>query len=147
MYNLVTSKPQEGWSGQPKCSFKYTTLSVVPGYGVRGTESQVVENTVCGENGAWGPFLERPGNLTGPKSYFEMKVSSKEVSVMTSNEVHFVSLANNFTAQFSNLLKLPSGVENSLTGPVITGSFEKLTPGEKHGVWWKPRGLSGKHGA
>ena len=96
--------------------------------------------------GAWGPFLERPGNLTGPKSYFEMKVSRKVVSVMTSNEVHFVSLANNFTAQFSNLLKLPSGVENSLTGPVITGSFEKLAPGEKHGVWWKPRGLGGKHG-
>ena len=59
-----------------------------------------------------GPFLERPGNLTGPKSYFEMKVSRKVVSVMTSNEVHFVSLSNNFTVQFSNLLKLPSGVEN-----------------------------------
>ena len=26
---------------------------------------------------SWGPFLERPGNLTGPKSYFEIKVSRK----------------------------------------------------------------------
>ena len=42
------------------------------------------------------------------------------------------SLADNFTLQFSNLLKLPSGVagkQNSLTGPVIIGSFEKRAPG------------------
>ena len=32
--------------------------------------------------------------------------------VLTSNEVHFVSLADNFTVQFSNLLKLLSGMEN-----------------------------------
>ena len=60
---------------------------------------------------ARGPFLERPGNLTGPKAYFEIKVSRKVGSVMTSNEVQFVPLANNFTVQFSNLLKLPSGME------------------------------------
>ena len=57
----------------------------------------------------WGPFLERPGNLTGPKSYFEIEGSRKEGCVLTSNEVHFVSLANNFTVQF---LKLSSGMEN-----------------------------------
>ena len=55
-----------------------------------------------------GPFLESPGNLTGPKSYFEIKVSRKVGCVLTSNEVYFVSLAENFTVQFSNLLKLPS---------------------------------------
>ena len=59
-----------------------------------------------------GPFLERPGNLTGPKSYFEIKVSRKVGRVLTSNEVNFVSLADTFTVQFSNLLKLPSGMEN-----------------------------------
>ena len=59
----------------------------------------------------WGPFLERPGNLTGPKSYFEIKVSRKVGRVLTS-EVHFVSLADNFAVQLSNLLKLPSGMEN-----------------------------------
>ena len=58
------------------------------------------------------PFLERPGNLTGPKSYFKMEVSRKVGSVMTSNEVHFVSVADNLTVQFSNLLKLPSRMEN-----------------------------------
>ena len=31
---------------------------------------------------------------------------------MTFNEIHFVSLADNFTVQFSNLLKLSSGMEN-----------------------------------
>ena len=44
-----------------------------------------------------GPFLERPGNLTGPESYFWIKVSRKVGCVLSSNEVHFVSLANNST--------------------------------------------------
>ena len=59
-----------------------------------------------------GPFLEGPGNLTGPKKYFEIKVSRKVGRVLTSNEVNFVSLADTFTVQFSNLRKLPSGMEN-----------------------------------
>ena len=58
------------------------------------------------------PFLQRPGNLTGPESYFEIKASRKLGCVLTSHKVHFVSLANNFTIQFSNFLKLPSGMEN-----------------------------------
>ena len=57
-----------------------------------------------------GSFLERPGNLTGPKSYFK-SVSRKVGCVLTSNEVHFVSLADDFTVQLSNVLKLPSGME------------------------------------
>ena len=59
-----------------------------------------------------GPFLERPGNLTGPKSYFEIKFSRKVGCVLTFYEVHFVSLADNFTAQFSNILKLLSRMKN-----------------------------------
>ena len=59
-----------------------------------------------------GPFLERPGNFTCPKSYFEIEVSRKVGRVLTSNEVNFVSLADTFTVQFSNLLKLLSGMEN-----------------------------------
>ena len=61
---------------------------------------------------SWGPFLEGPGNLTGLKSYFEIKVSRKVGYVLTSNEVHFASLAGNFTIEFSKLLKLPPGMEN-----------------------------------
>ena len=45
----------------------------------------------------WGPFLERPGKLTGPVSYFEIEVSRKLGCVLVSNEHHFVSLAENFT--------------------------------------------------
>ena len=45
----------------------------------------------------WGSFLEAPGKLTGPVSYFEIGVSRKVGCVLTSNEVHFVSLAENFT--------------------------------------------------
>ena len=48
-------------------------------------------------NLARGPFLERPGKLTGPVSYFEIEVSRKGGCVLTSNEVYFVSLAENFT--------------------------------------------------
>ena len=59
-----------------------------------------------------GPFLERPGNLTGPKTYFEIKVSRRVGCVLTSIEVHFVSLADNLTVPFSKLLKLPSFMEN-----------------------------------
>ena len=54
-----------------------------------------------------GPFLEAPGKLTGPESEFEIKVSRKVGRVLTFDEVHFVSLADNFTVHFSNLLKLP----------------------------------------
>ena len=59
-----------------------------------------------------GPFFERPSNLTNPKSYFEIKFSRKVGCVLTSNEVHFVSLADNFTVQFSNHLKLLSRRKN-----------------------------------
>ena len=54
-----------------------------------------------------GPFLERPSNLMGPESDFDIRVSRKVGRVLTSDEVHFVSLADNLTVQFSNLLKLP----------------------------------------
>ena len=55
-------------------------------------------------SGTRGPFLKSPGNLTDQKSLFQIKVSRKVWCVLTSNEFHFVSLADNFTVQFSNLL-------------------------------------------
>ena len=56
---------------------------------------------------ALGPFLERPGNLPVPETDFDIKVSRTVRCFLTSDEVHFVSLVDNFTVQFSNLLKLP----------------------------------------
>ena len=61
---------------------------------------------------SWGSFLERPGNLTGLESDSGIKVLRKVGCVLASNKVHLVSLAYNFAVQFSNLLKLPSGMEN-----------------------------------
>ena len=72
----------------------------------------------------WGPFLERPGSLTGPKTDFDIKVSRKVGRVLTSDKVHFVSLADNFTVQFSNLLKLPlEWKTKQLNGP---GNYREL---------------------
>ena len=72
----------------------------------------------------WGPFLERPGNLAGPESDFDIKVSRKEGRVLTSDEVHFVSLADNFTVQFSNRLKIPLEWKTKLlNGP---GNYREL---------------------
>ena len=73
---------------------------------------------------SWDPFLGRPGNLTGPKSDFDFKVSRKVGRVLTSDEVHFVSLADNFTIQFSNLLKISLGWKTKqLNGP---GNYREL---------------------
>ena len=58
-----------------------------------------------------GPFLESPGKLTVQESDFEIKVSRKVGSVLTSNEAYVLSLADNFTAPFSKLLELPSLME------------------------------------
>ena len=71
-----------------------------------------------------GPFLERPGNLTGPESDFNIKVSRKVGCVLNSDEVHFVSLADTFTVQFSNLMKLPlEWKTKQLNGP---GNYREL---------------------
>ena len=53
-----------------------------------------------------GPVSQKTRNLTGPRSYFEIKVSRNVECVLTSIDVHFVSLADCFTVQFSNLLRL-----------------------------------------
>ena len=72
----------------------------------------------------WGPFLERPGNLPGPESDFDIKVSRKVGCVLTFDEVHFVSLADNFTVQVSNFLKLPLELKTKqLNGP---GNYREL---------------------
>ena len=63
----------------------------------RDTSFSRLDQALAG-NDTWGPFLERPGNLTGPKYYFEIEVLRKVGCVLTSNEVHFVFLADNFTA-------------------------------------------------
>ena len=47
--------------------------------------------------GSRARFSKDQGKLTGSVSYFEINVSRKVGCVLASNEVHFVSLAENFT--------------------------------------------------
>ena len=79
-----------------------------------------------------GPFLERPGNLTDPKTYFEIKVSRRVGCLLTSIEVSFDSLADTFTVPFSKLLNLPCLMENKtrqLNGPGNYRELRKTGPG------------------
>ena len=46
------------------------------------------------------------------RNHILKSVSRKVGCVLTSHEVHFVYLSDNFTVQFLNLLKVPSGMEN-----------------------------------
>ena len=77
-------------------------------------------------------FLESPGNLTGPESYFEIKVSRKVGCVLTSNKAHFVSLADNSTIFKTFETPIVNRKQKRLTGPVINGSFEKQAPDLEH---------------
>ena len=54
---------------------KQTTERVTIQGNVRATV--VLYARVCATCQFLGSFLERPGNLTGPESYFEIKVSRK----------------------------------------------------------------------
>ena len=58
------------------------------------------------------------------ESDFDIKVSRKVGCVLTFDEVHFVSLADNFTVQLSNFLKLPPEWKTKqLNGP---GNYREL---------------------
>ena len=84
---------------------------------------------------ARGPFLERPGNLPGPESGFDIKVSRKVGCVLTFDEVHFVSLADNFTVQLLNFLKLPlEWKTKQLNGP---GNYRVLRETGPRSLNWK----------
>ena len=76
-----------------------------------------------------GPFLERPGKLTGPVSYFEIEVSRKVGWVLTSNEVHFVSLVENFTVNFQKLWNSHLDWKTKqLNGPGNYREFRETSP-------------------
>ena len=81
-----------------------------------------------------GPVSQKTRYLNGPKIRFWNQNFKKVGCVLNSNKVHFVSSANNFTV--SIIFKafethICNGKQNSLTGPVITRSFEKRAPGHQ----------------
>lgn len=53
--------------------------------------------------GARGPFLETPGNLSGPKSSIHSEI--KRISNKASKLLHFISVIDSFILLDANLLK------------------------------------------
>ena len=55
---------------------------------------------------ARGPFLERPGNFSGPKANFEIKTCLIVAQFLAHKPVNSASLTDTFIVSFSRLLKL-----------------------------------------
>ena len=55
--------------------------------------------------GARGPFLETPGNLSGPKSSIHSEIKGLKARVLASKLLHFISLAGSFILLDASLLK------------------------------------------
>ena len=53
----------------------------------------------------WGPFLERPGNFTGPKSNIQIEIKRIRARVLARKLLHFVSLTDGFIMLDAKLLK------------------------------------------
>ena len=57
------------------------------------------------ETGPRGPFLESPGNFSGPKSNIQIEIWSIKGRVLASKLLHFVSLTDSFIMLDAKLLK------------------------------------------
>ena len=53
----------------------------------------------------WGPFLESPGNFTGPKSNIQIEIKRIRGWVLASKILSFVSLTDSFVMLDAKLLK------------------------------------------
>ena len=57
----------------------------------------------------WGPFLERPGNFSGPKAKFKIQTTSIVAQFLADHKpVNFASSTDSFIVFFGKLLKLCS---------------------------------------
>ena len=61
--------------------------------------------------GSWGPFLESPGNSSGPKSNIQIEVKRIRARVLASKLLRFVSLTDSFIMLDAKLLKPRSLME------------------------------------
>ena len=52
-----------------------------------------------------GPFLERPGNFSGPKSNIQVEIKRVRARFLAKKLLHFVSLTDNFIMLDAKLLK------------------------------------------
>ena len=60
---------------------------------------------LIGVSGTWGPFLESPGNFSGPKSDFPIEIHRIRARVLANKLHHFVSLTDSFIMLNAKLLK------------------------------------------
>ena len=67
-------------------------LFPLPGYQCIGKDSR-------------GPFLQSPGNFTGPKSNIQIEIQRIRARVLASKLMHFVSLIDSFIMLDPKLLK------------------------------------------
>ena len=54
---------------------------------------------------ARGPFLESPGNFSGPKSNIQIEIKRIRARLLASKLLHFVSLTDSFIMLDAKLLK------------------------------------------
>ena len=85
---------------------------------------------------ARGPFLERPGNFSGPKANFEIKTCWIVAQFLAHKPVNSASLTDTFIVSFSRLLKLmvslianTANIKELFGSEKVIGSFEKRAPG------------------
>ena len=57
------------------------------------------------QNEPRGPFLESPGNFSGPKSNIQIEIKRIRARVLASKLLHFVSLTDSFMMLDAKLLK------------------------------------------
>ena len=58
----------------------------------------------------WGPFLESPGDFSGPKSNIEIEIKRIRARFLARKLIHFVSLTDSFIMLDAKLLKPLSGM-------------------------------------
>ena len=86
----------------------------------RENEASWAQKCTPGAKEARGSFLERPGNFTGPKSHFEMKVSRKIGCVLTSNKVKSLTGQRHDRVQTESQQLQPWTAVSTLLGLVST---------------------------
>ena len=53
----------------------------------------------------WGPFLESPGDFSGPKSKIQIEIKRIRARFLARKRIHFVSLTDSFIMLDAKLLK------------------------------------------
>ena len=76
-----------------------------------------------------GPFLESPGNFSGPKSNIVIEIKRLKARVLASKLLHFVLVTDSFIKLDAQLLNfILHVINNSFAGPLIIATFEKRAP-------------------